>query len=132
MEIYFEKCLFKSRNDRFTTSKPDQKVILFIDTFTEYNHPNLGISTVKLIETLGYEVIIPKVKCCGRPMLSKGMIESAKRNAIFNINSIYEDAKNGAKLIGIEPSCILNFKDDYLDLTGKDKKALIIKEQTLL
>ena len=65
-------------------------------------------------------------------MLSKGMIESAKKNAIFNINSLYEDVKNGTKLIGIEPSCILNFKDDYLDLTEKDKKALIIKENTLL
>jgi len=123
---------YKSRSDKFITEKSDQKVILFIDTFTEYNHPNLGILTVQLIESLGYEVIIPKVKCCGRPMLSKGMIESAKKNAIFNINSLYEDVKNGTKLIGIEPSCILNFKDDYLDLTKKDKKALIIKENTLL
>ena len=123
---------YKSRSDKFITEKSDQKVILFIDTFTEYNHPNLGILTVQLIESLGYEVIIPKVKCCGRPMLSKGMIESAKKNAIFNINSLYEDVKNGTKLIGIEPSCILNFKDDYLDLTEKDKKALIIKENTLL
>ena len=122
----------KSRNDKFTTNNEEKKVVLFVDTFTEYNHPNLGILTVKFIESLGYEVIIPKVKCCGRPMLSKGMIEPAKKNAIFNINSIYNYVKNGTKLIGIEPSCILNFKDDYLDLTEEDEKTLIIKKQTVL
>ena len=122
----------KARTYKFTTNKPEQKAILFIDTFTEYNHPELGILTVKLIESLGYEVIIPKVKCCGRPMLSKGMIDAAKRNAQFNINSIYESVKNGAQLIGIEPSCILNFKDDYIDLLGENKKTLLVKKQTVL
>ena len=49
-------------------------------------------------------------------MLSKGMLDKAKENARYNIGSIYEYVESGAKLVGLEPSCILSFADEYADL----------------
>ena len=56
-------------------------VVLFPDTFTNYNHPELGIAAVKVLRHLGYRVVLPDVGCCGRPMLSKGFMDKAKASA---------------------------------------------------
>ena len=113
------------------------QVVLFPDTFTNFNHPNLGKAAVKVLEALGYQVIVPASKCCGRPMLSKGMLNKAKSNAIANVASVLPFVRQGAKLVGIEPSCILSFRDDYVDLVGSDaakdvsESAMLIEEFVL-
>ena len=106
-------------------------VLLFPDTFTKYNHPNLGIAASKVLESLGYQVVLPEVKCCGRPMLSKGMMDQVRQNARYNIDAIYPYVEKGAKLVGIEPSCILTFKDEYGELVNDDR-AKIIQDNTML
>ena len=108
------------------------EVVLFPDTFTNYNHPELGRAAVKVLEHLGYQVIVPKVACCGRPMLSKGMLDKARRNARSNVDSIYPYVAGGAKLVGLEPSCVLGFTDDYVDLLGDDRKAVEVGKSTML
>ena len=109
------------------------QVVLFPDTFTNYNHPELGRAAVKVMETLGYQVILPKVRCCGRPMLSKGMLDKAKENAQYNVGAIYDYVESGAKLVGLEPSCILSFADEYADLLPDDAgRAAKIAENTML
>lgn len=108
------------------------KVLLFPDTFTNYNHPELGQAATKVIETLGYEVVVPDLKCCGRPMLSAGMIDKARHNAEHNVETVLSHLEEGAKLVGIEPSCILTFRDDYKDLLGGDTKTRIVAENTML
>ena len=114
--------------------KPDRgQVVLFTDTFTNYNHPELGRAAVKVMEALGYQVVVPPVRCCGRPMLSKGMMDSARENARYNVDGIHPYVESGAMLVGIEPSCILSFSDDYTDLTGVDPdKAKSIAANTML
>ena len=109
-------------------------VVLFPDTFTNYNHPELGIAAVKVLRTLGYQVILPQVGCCGRPMLSKGFMDKAKASARANVDSVYPYIAQGAKLVGIEPSCILSFSDEYADLLSGDAtaKAKTIAENTML
>ena len=107
--------------------------MLFPDTFTNYNHPELGRAAVKVMEALGYQVIVPPTRCCGRPMLSKGMMDRARENACYNVDLIHRYVESGAMLVGIEPSCILSFADDYTDLTGVDpEKAKAIAENTML
>tara|TARA_Y100000780_G_C13631118_1_gene396516 strand:- start:386 stop:1096 length:711 start_codon:yes stop_codon:yes gene_type:complete len=106
--------------------------VLFPDTTTNYNHPELGIAAVEVIEKLGYEVVIPEIRCCGRPMLSNGMMDEAKTNVDFNINAIYPYIENGAKLVGIEPSCVLGFVGDFEDLSSMPDKARKISENTML
>jgi len=121
---------FESQN--FNTKSSKGTVLLFPDTTTNYNHPEIAISAVNLIQKLGYEVILPDVKCCGRPMLSNGMIEKAKSNISYNYNAIIPHIKNGAKIVGIEPSCILGFSGDFGDLYDDEISAELVSKNTLL
>ena len=123
---------FKARGGSSEKKAVNGQVVLFPDTTTNFNHPELGISAVKVIEKLGYQVIIPSLKCCGRPMLSNGMIDAAKDNIAFNVDEIYPQIKNGAKLVGIEPSCVLGFLGDFGDLMDDEKKSDEIAKSTML
>ena len=96
---------------------PRGQIVLFHDTFMNFNYPSIGVAATDLLEALGFEVIILKDrKCCGRPMLSMGMMDKARRNARFNVDSLLPYVNSGARLVGLEPSCLLSFRDDYLDL----------------
>ena len=124
---------FKARGGSPASAAQRGQVVLFPDTFTNYNHPELGRAAVKVAEALGYQVIVPKVRCCGRPLLSKGMMDRAQSNARYNVDRIHGYVEAGAKLVGIEPSCILSFADDYTDLVGVDRdKAKAIADNTML
>ena len=122
---------FRARGGSYVEGSPGRRVVLFSDTFTEYNSPDLGRAAVKLLEHMGYQVIVPKPLCCGRPMLSKGMLDAAKSNAARNVASVLPYIEQGAKLVGLEPSCILSFRDDYVDLLDGDN-ARRVSENTML
>lgn len=123
---------FKARGGSPAASTKLGQVVLFPDTFTNYNHPELGKAATKVLEGLGFQVVLPNVTCCGRPMLSKGMMDKAKSAALTNVESVYPYVQNGAKLVGIEPSCILSFKDDYPDLLAGNERAKAVSENTML
>ena len=122
---------FRARGGSVVEGTSRGRVVLFSDTFTEYNYPDLGRAAVKVLEHMGYEVVVPKPVCCGRPILSKGMLDAAKRNAARNVSSVLPYVEQGAKLVGLEPSCILSFRDDYVDLLGGDN-ARRVSESTML
>ena len=124
---------FRSQGDEFNKAI-NGEVILFHDTFTNYNYPQVGIAASKLLQKLGYKIQLANVKCCGRPFISKGMLDKAVSHARHNVNVLYECVKNGKSIIGLEPSCILTFRDDYLDLLTKEQKnkALVVAEKTFL
>ena len=54
------------------------KVVLFHDCFLNYNYPHVGHAATELLEAAGFEVVLANKKCCGRPMISKGLIDDAK------------------------------------------------------
>lgn len=91
-------------------------VILFNDTFTEFNHPEVGQAAVRLLNELGYRVILAPRSCCGRPALSKGLLQSARKQAEHLITRLWPLAQYGYPIIGLEPSCLLTMRDDYLTL----------------
>ena len=97
-----------------------QQVVLFNDTFNEFNQPSIGQAAVKVLNALGYQVISPKWQCCGRTYLSKGMLKEAKSKANTLIKSLLPYAQKGIPIIGLEPSCILTLKDDYESLLGSN------------
>ena len=97
-----------------------KKVHLFIDEFTNYNDVEIGIKAVKLLNRLGYEVIIPKHVESGRPQLSKGLLDDAKRLANQNVSLLKDVVTAEIPLIGIEPSAILTFRDEYPDLVDEN------------
>jgi len=123
---------FRSRGGSPITTSSRGEVVLLADTFTNYNQPHLGIAAIKVLEKLGYQVIVPPFKCCGRPMLSKGMMGKAKSNARHNVKTVLPYLDRGAKLVGIEPSCILSFRDDYVDLLGSTTESRKVADNTML
>lgn len=108
----------------------NRKVVLFNDTFTEFNHPEVGYSAFKVLSRLGFEVIVPEWKCCGRPMISKGLLPEARRQAEALITLLSPFAEQGIPIIGLEPSCILTIKDDYRDLTSNQQALTVIAKST--
>ena len=109
--------------------KSERKVVLFHDTYMTYNHPEIGVAATRLFETAGHEVLLPSKVCCGRPMLSSGMVEEVKTHVDFNVASLYDLTRMGYPIVGIEPSCVSMLRDDYLDLT-RDPRARAVSENT--
>jgi FAD/FMN-containing dehydrogenase/Fe-S oxidoreductase len=108
------------------------KVVLFHDTFINYNYPDIGKAATHLLEAAGYEVrIAEQRRCCGRPMISKGLPEEARENAEFNVRELYDFVENGYSIVGCEPSCILTFRDEYPDLV-KNRHAADVAKATFL
>ncbi|MDR2272262.1 MAG: FAD-binding protein [Sphingobacterium sp.] len=103
--------------------KAKRKVYLFSDEFTEYNDAEIGITAYKLLTALGYEVIIPKHVQSGRTYLSKGFVKEAKKIANKNITFLKDLITDETPLIGIEPSGIITFRDEYLSLVEGDLRA---------
>ncbi|MGZ8525628.1 MAG: FAD-binding and (Fe-S)-binding domain-containing protein [Chitinophagaceae bacterium] len=97
------------------------KVYLFCDEFTNYNDTSIGIKAILLLEKLGYEVVIPEHVESGRTWLSKGLIREAKKIVNKNIALLRPLINADTPLIGIEPSAILTFRDEYIDLADDDQ-----------
>lgn len=95
------------------------KVVLLTDTFTEFNSPEIGQAAVAVLEALGYAVITPAWRCCGRPLISKGLLEAARSRAHALIAELIPYTAEGLTIVGLEPSCILSVKDDYASLVSK-------------
>lgn len=113
---------------------PHGRVYLFCDEFTNYNDTTIGIKAVELLNRLGYEVIIPKHVESGRAHLSKGLVREAQRFALRNVELLTDIITAETPLIGIEPSAILAFRDEYPDLMPPEckAKALALAKNTLL
>jgi FAD/FMN-containing dehydrogenase/Fe-S oxidoreductase len=95
---------------------PNGRVYLFCDEFTNYNDTPVGIKAVQVLNRLGYEVIIPEHVESGRAHFSKGLIREARELAIRNVELLQDVVSEKTPLIGLEPSCILSFRDEYPDL----------------
>lgn len=93
------------------------KVYLFCDEFTQYNDVAIGQKAILLLEALGYEVLMPKHAESGRTYLSKGLLEDARKLAQQNIELFKDLITEQTPLIGLEPSAILTFRDEYIGLT---------------
>ncbi|GHE23133.1 FAD-binding and (Fe-S)-binding domain-containing protein [Sphingobacterium griseoflavum] len=105
------------------TSFKNRQVYLFCDEFTEYNDTAIGITAYKLLTALGYDVIVPKHLESGRTYLSKGFVKKAKEIAERNVALLQPLVSADTPLLGIEPSAIVTFRDEYLDLVDADKKV---------
>ena len=100
-----------------------KKVYLFCDEFTNYNDVLIGQKSIQLLSRLGYTVEIPNHEESGRTYLSKGMLTKAKKIAETNIGLFKDIISEESPLIGIEPSAILSFRDEYIDLTRGELKS---------
>jgi len=115
-------------------SRNKKKVFLFSDEFTNYNDTEVGITAYKLLTALGYDVIVPKLKESGRTYLSKGFVKKAKALANENVALASQEVTAESPLLGIEPSAIITFRDEYPDLVDADKReqARLLGENALM
>ena len=110
-------------------------VLLFHDTFMDFNFPDTGIAATELLERAGFRVELTDTVCCGRPMISKGFVELAREHARTNLTRLYERAREGTYIVGCEPSCLLTLRSEYPELVrGSDleEQALVVARQSLL
>ncbi|HWH76252.1 MAG TPA: heterodisulfide reductase-related iron-sulfur binding cluster, partial [Candidatus Binatus sp.] len=96
------------------------EVVLFNDTFNNYNTPHVAIAAARFLEKASYRVALVEKKCCGRPMISKGMLSQAKENAAWNVEKFAPFAVKGTPIIGLEPSCLLTLRDEYPEFIRSD------------
>jgi len=110
-----------------------KQVVFFHDTFTEHNHPQIGQAAIRVLEAAGYEpILLPDRKCCGRPAVSKGLLDEAQRWAQHNVRLLAPYAERGIPIVGCEPSCMAMLADEYLDLVpGPQAKAVAEMAMTI-
>ncbi len=109
------------------------QVVLFHETLTDYNSPEIGRAAVKVLEAAGFEVLVlEKRKCCGRPLLSKGFIDQAREHAAHNVALLAPYARQGIPIIGCEPSCMTMLLDDYRDLLPGEETELVAAHSYLI
>ncbi|MCR4663770.1 MAG: FAD-binding protein [Paludibacteraceae bacterium] len=129
------KCLtFTHKHAVTNTQSPTRSVFLFFDEFTRYQEPELALTFIRLLERLGYRVVIPKHVESGRAAVSKGMLRLARRYAEKNVRMLKDIVSEETPLVGIEPSTILTFRDEYPALVkeGQRKDAEELARHCLL
>jgi len=109
-----------------------KSVYLFVDEFSNHLDAQLGMDTITLLHELNYEVRIIKHDISGRAFLSKGLLEEAKKLANKNTEIFKNLVSEQIPLVGIEPSAILTFRDEYLKLADDKESAKRIAKHTFL
>jgi Fe-S oxidoreductase len=107
---------------------------LFVDTFTNYFHPSVGMAGLSAIERLGYGVALAPNVCCGRPFISQGLLDDARRRAQKNAARLFPLAEAGQPLVFLEPSCLSAVREDAPDLLAGDdrRKAKAVAKRSML
>lgn len=89
------------------------RVILWDDCFTAHHEPQVAQAAIGLLERAGYAVELANVGCCGRPLISKGLLTDARELARRNVAALARRVGPDVPLLGCEPSCLLTFLDEY-------------------
>lgn len=113
---------------------PRGTILLFHDTFMDFNYPRTGIAVTELLEKAGFRVELADKVCCGRPMISKGLLSQAATQAETNVTRLYEHARHGVYIVGCEPSCLLTLREEYSELVPAElkDKARVVAQQAVL
>ncbi|MFQ5942074.1 MAG: FAD-binding and (Fe-S)-binding domain-containing protein [Anaerolineales bacterium] len=110
-----------------------RRVAFFLDTYTEFNNPEIGMAAFRLLHAAGFEAeMVPEQVCCGRPLISKGMLGRAKQNAKRNVQALAPYVREGVRIVGLEPSCISALRDEYTDLLPDDPAAADVAQSAIL
>jgi FAD/FMN-containing dehydrogenase/Fe-S oxidoreductase len=108
------------------------EIVLFHDTFNNFNTPHAAAAATRLLEHFGYRVLLINKRCCGRQMISKGMLNLARSNASWNIDQLAPYASRGIPIVGLEPSCLLTLRDEYPDFFRTEEAKRVAQQSFLL
>ena len=125
----FEKWI--ARHPRHSVGKP---VTLFNDTFVNYYNPEIGVAAVEVLERGGCQISVVRPGCCGRPLISQGLLREARNHAGRLNRALFPVAQRGEKILFLEPSCLSAVKEDAPALLRgeEQQKARTVAEASLL
>ncbi len=107
---------------------------LFVDTFTNYESPEIGIAAIEMLNASGLRTALAPNVCCGRPLISQGLLSEARRQAAANVHALFDVADAGRWIVFLEPSCLSAVRDDAPDLLRGElqQRARVVARQSVL
>jgi Fe-S oxidoreductase len=104
-------------------------VIFLADSFTSYTEPEIGRAAIELLEMAGWEVQLAGDVCCGRALISKGLLDDARARHAKLVSALGPAAVEGTPIVGCEPSCVFTLRDELPDLARGDAAAAAVGRQ---
>jgi FAD/FMN-containing dehydrogenase/Fe-S oxidoreductase len=122
---------FTENHQRLASPK---RVAVFNDTFTNYYRPEIGVAGVDILRSAGFEVELAPLACCGRPLISQGLLDAARRQAAVTTNRLYSLVGNGVPIVFFEPSCFSSVREDLPSLLRGDaqRRARLVADRSML
>ena len=122
-------------NPRFPSAiRTPQSAILFADTFTNHQHPAVGMAAAEVLEAAGIRVGLADHGCCGRPLISQGLLDEARAAAQVNADALFDAASRGERILFLEPSCLSAIREDAPALLRGEaqRRARIVGDACML
>jgi Fe-S oxidoreductase len=115
-------------------STPAPDVLLFNDTFTNHYDPEIGLAALDVLSAAGLRPALAPNRCCGRPQISKGLLDDARAMASRNTDLLFADAERGRPLIFCEPSCLSAVREDAPALLRGEarRRAEVVAKSSVL
>ncbi len=108
------------------------EVVFFGDSFSSYTEPEIGIASIELLERAGWRVRLVADVCCGRSLISKGLLVAARQRHAALLDRLAPAAAAGVPIVGCEPSCMFTLKDELVSLSRGDQRAVAVARQAKL
>jgi Fe-S oxidoreductase len=123
---------FRRQSRREIDAAVAGELVFLADTFTTFTDVGVGRAAIELLQSAGWRITLADSGCCGRASLSKGLVDRARRQAADMTGSLGERAARGVPIVGVEPSCLLTLRDEYLALLPGDDAAQAVAAATRL
>lgn len=110
------------------------EALLFADTFTDHADPEIGLAAIEVLHAAGFSTHVAANVCCGRPLISQGRLQEARRLAAANVHALYDAAHRGKPIVFVEPSCLSAVREDAPDLLRGElqRRARVIAHHAVL
>lgn len=128
--LSFRRWFRRHGGERRRPESPRHRVLLWIDTFNNYLSPDIARAAVEVLEDAGCEVaLLPRERCCGRPLYDQGMLRLAKRVLRTTVRKLQPWTRDGWTIVGLEPSCVAVFRDELTQLFPGDVEAEALSQR---
>jgi FAD/FMN-containing dehydrogenase/Fe-S oxidoreductase len=115
------------------TGTPRPRVVLWPDTFNNHFHADTAIAAYELLDTAGFDVIVPREPvCCGRPLYDYGFLDLARKMLLRVLDAIRDEIREGLPVVVLEPSCAAVFRDELRNMLPLDQDAARLSSQVRL
>jgi FAD/FMN-containing dehydrogenase/Fe-S oxidoreductase len=110
------------------------EALLFADTFTDLADPENGLAAIEVLNAAGISTHVAPNVCCGRPLISQGRLQEARRLAAANVHALFDAAERGKAIVFVEPSCLSALREDAPDLLRGElqRRAKVIAGHAVL